>query len=365
MPDISRSTARALAATLGAAAALTLSGCNAVGPASLSAGRGVYNDVLNRTEDEQILSMIIRLRYGETFSMLSVASVTASISATATVSGNFGLGPDESFAGNLVPLGIQGVYEENPTISYIPLGGEKFVVALLSPLSLLEAFLITRAAPGDMIFLRTLVNRANGLVNPVTLGAEPDNGFTRVAAIVHDLTARRKMSVVGTVKDGVPQFSVLIYDYADHDIPLVKEYLGLLKLTDYDADGKDIRIPISAALGRADGASLNLELRSVFDLVVAAGRSIEVPEEHLERGIVKPPPPVFSDDTYSLRIRSSRSRPRDATVAVPYEGWWFYIDRADHASKEGYMLLRTLIGMRLNESDVSLKAPALTIGVGG
>jgi hypothetical protein len=173
------------------------------------------------------------------------------------------------------------------------------------------------------------------------------------------------MSVVGSLKDGDPHFAQVIYDYADDDTPIVKEYLDLLGLTDYTAEGKDIHIPIRAALGRSDGANLNLELRSVFDLIVSAGRSIDIPGDHLKRDIVTPMPASDADHPYAVRIRSSRSRPSDATVAVPYEGWWFYIDRTDHDSKKSYMLLRTMIGMRLNESSTNLKSPALTIGVGG
>jgi len=61
-----------------------MSGC-VVGPASITAGRGVYNEVINRTEDEQLLSMIVHERYNETYGMLGVASVTANIRARATM----------------------------------------------------------------------------------------------------------------------------------------------------------------------------------------------------------------------------------------------------------------------------------------
>ncbi len=36
-----------------------VTGCLA-GPASITAGRGLYNDVINRTEDEQVLNLIVR-----------------------------------------------------------------------------------------------------------------------------------------------------------------------------------------------------------------------------------------------------------------------------------------------------------------
>ena len=59
--------------------ALGLCGCAVVGPQSITAGRENYTEVINRTEDEQILNVIVRQRYDETFGMMSVASVTANL----------------------------------------------------------------------------------------------------------------------------------------------------------------------------------------------------------------------------------------------------------------------------------------------
>ena len=44
-----------------------LCGCATVGPVSIAAGRGAYAEVINRTEDEQILNVVVRQRYDETF----------------------------------------------------------------------------------------------------------------------------------------------------------------------------------------------------------------------------------------------------------------------------------------------------------
>ena len=43
--------------------ALGFSGCAVIGPQSITAGRGVYAEVINRTEDEQLLNAIVRQRY--------------------------------------------------------------------------------------------------------------------------------------------------------------------------------------------------------------------------------------------------------------------------------------------------------------
>ncbi len=44
-----------------------LAGCAVVGPSSISLGRASYNEAINKTEDEQLLTSIVRSRYGELY----------------------------------------------------------------------------------------------------------------------------------------------------------------------------------------------------------------------------------------------------------------------------------------------------------
>ncbi len=60
-------------------ATLGLCACATIGPQSITAGRGAYAEVINNTEDEQILNVLVRQRYDETFGMMSVASITANL----------------------------------------------------------------------------------------------------------------------------------------------------------------------------------------------------------------------------------------------------------------------------------------------
>jgi len=69
---------------------LSLCGCGqflgpraTLGPGSIIRGRGLYNDVINQTNNQQTLELIVRARYGEASGLLSVASVTANLHATA------------------------------------------------------------------------------------------------------------------------------------------------------------------------------------------------------------------------------------------------------------------------------------------
>jgi len=54
-------------------------GCAVVGPRSISMGRADYNAAINKTEDEKMLMAIVKGRYGETTSLLSVNGVAANV----------------------------------------------------------------------------------------------------------------------------------------------------------------------------------------------------------------------------------------------------------------------------------------------
>ncbi len=117
-------------------ALLILAGCAQIGPASISHGRAAYNEVIAKTDDDQSLAYIVRLRYGKTVNLLTVASITANVRFSANAGAQFGIGPDENFAGNLVPLSGGIAYEENPTISYLPVRSDKHLRQILSPIPL-------------------------------------------------------------------------------------------------------------------------------------------------------------------------------------------------------------------------------------
>jgi len=150
---------RELRIAAGASVVAAVGACNAVGPAALGNSRAAYNNIINQTEDEQILAAIVRLRYDQTFSLLAVTSITANISMRSSVDVEAEIGPGSSFEGST--FGAWVLYEENPTISYGPVGSEVIVERMLAPLS-----------ADQTLLLRTLVelrldSEAKGQLAPV------------------------------------------------------------------------------------------------------------------------------------------------------------------------------------------------------
>src|SRR5262245_36271021 len=115
-------TVRATCATVAvAAAAVWLCGCSrllgpraTLGPGAIVRGRGLYNEVISETSNEQTLELIVRARYGEPAGLLSVTSVTANLRATATTAAALGAGPDSNSKANLVPRSLGLAYEGTP-----------------------------------------------------------------------------------------------------------------------------------------------------------------------------------------------------------------------------------------------------------
>jgi hypothetical protein len=64
-----------------------------------------------------------------------------------------------------------------------------------------------------------------------------------------------------------------------------------------------------------------------------------------------------------FRVRQSNARPNNAHVAVPYKGYWFYLDEADHDSKVTFALLMELARLELPGSKE--RGPILTLPLGG
>ena len=340
--------------------ALALHACTAVGPASLANGRSTYNAVINETEDEQILSMIVRLRYDESFGMLAVSSVTASLRFSASASADVGIGPDSSFEGNLVPLGVGAAYEENPVISYVPMRGEQFVQRMLAPVTAEQALLLTRMSTDEVEVLRILVRRANGLANPLFSSVptpEHARTFERFVELYALLRDRGELDIVRAEDESLQLF---LHDWGE-DSSAVDELLATLGIRAERRGDGPLTLPLRFFVGTARGDGLDLETPSALEVIEAAGFGVEVPESHVSAGLARAPaaiPGAF------LRVRSARDRPENASIAVRHRGWWFFIEANDAPSKQSFFVLRTLIGLRLDEAS-GQQAPVLTVPVGG
>ena len=151
-----------VSAALGAA---WLCGC-VLGPSALEASRVRYNQAVQATTNEQLLLNLVRLQYREAPLFLEVGSISTQFQfrASAEISGGINEGPNPVNPDEL-DLGAGVGYEERPTVTFTPLGGEDFVKRLLTPLRMDSILLLGRSGWSVDRVLRLTVQTMNGLDN--------------------------------------------------------------------------------------------------------------------------------------------------------------------------------------------------------
>jgi hypothetical protein len=302
------------------------------------------------------------MRYDETFGMMSVASVTANLSFTASTGIQLGFGDDNDYAENLVPFSAGVAYEESPTISYVPLSGEDFMRRMLSPVSRNEWHMLSNQAkhPGKVFALA--VRRVNGLRNAPLGEQPPSQDFARFVELYDRLRRAGVLDTVQASETGDESNHFFdIHDYEGAHGDSVRELLDLLGI-ELKPDGSAIFLPVHLAVGSSVSA-VHLQVRSAHEVLREFGSGIEIPPAHLEAGIVEPLTWGVPEEKRFITIRSSKRRPDNATVRIRFRDRWFYIDATDTNSKRAFMFLRTFIGMRLADLGAAQQGPVITVPV--
>ena len=283
----------------------------------------------------------------------------------ATTEAQFGIGPTTNFKGNLVPFSVGLTYEENPTIAYTPVQGERFAKRLLSPVGvdLLVLLLCSERPPDQLISI--LVKQVNGLQNPMYGPPDARAAFRDSIALLARLEHAGHATWTSTsTSANDSSLALVIHHYAPGDRDVVRELLQRWGLpASLGSRGRAIVLPVKLAIGDVTKPELNLQTRSVYDLIQIAATSVEVPPEHAAVGLADPRLDGLSPLHGLFRIQSSPNHPSaDVLVAVRHHGYWFYISAADGPSKLAFRLFQTLIGMRFTEAGPQ-STPTLTIPV--
>jgi hypothetical protein len=118
---------------------------------------------------------------------------------------------------------------------------------------------------------------------------------------------------------------------------------------------------ISDRVGDRHRFAARAETPSALEVIEAAALGVDVPAEHVTSRIARS---STGDYPHALiAVHSSKQRPDFASVAVRHKGWWFFVDGRGPRSKHGFMILRTLIGLRLDATGPAQSAPVLTVPV--
>ena len=353
---------RTVRVTAAAALAAWFCGCAWLGPEIIRSGRPAYNDAILTTNDEQLLQNIVRMRFGDSVGFLTVSSVTANVSLISTGSVDIGLGPSANYAGNLVPFKGTVTAEQNPTISYTPVGGDRVLRQLASETPIDLTILLINTAHTYKDAWSALIRRVNNVLNPDFVdppAVEIDPRFEEIVALASRLQQRGSL-YWARLADVPSGYALVLHSYSPASAREAARLLDLLGIAKPAREGADVVVPIQLSVGSPEPGTLGLETRSLFTLMKLAAARIELPEEAAV-GSVRFPQPGLAGR--GIRILSSDVQPAQARVAVQYRGRWYYIEQTDESSKQWFAMMQLLANAQVPDSGAT--RPVLTIPVTG
>jgi hypothetical protein len=413
--------ARALRVAALALLASTLTGC-AIGPRALQESRLQYNEVVKQTSEQQLLLNIVRLRYTDTPSSLSVANIAAQFELVKSLSvvpffAASGAAINQSFRAILPGAGVATA--DRPTLSLVPIDDQEFTRRLFTPLSLDGVVYLAKTTwPIGTVF-RLYLENLNWVPNaelasgPTPRTVPPYAEFLRGVLALQELQQRGQIvigneereetlggpltasqvtaaSVIEAAKSGFElrpdaggkhwqavrkvRKPVLYIDPSAAASPEAREFMRVFRLKEGQLKFEitvDQLEPFDARGATKDFTVIDLETRSLLQAMYFVSHGVEIPPEHQSGRLA----PVTLDPQgepfdwnkvtaglFRVRWAAGEPPPPSAHVAVAYLDRWFYIDATDHETKATFSLLMEL--SRLELQPRASDRPLLTLPLG-
>jgi hypothetical protein len=354
-----------IGSTLVFATAFVVAGCQTIGPASVQRDRLDYAAAIDDSWKEQALLNIVKLRYFDTPVFLDVGSVISSYTLQSQIDISAQAYPyslPTASAQSNRRIGVTGLYTDRPTISYVPITGEKLVNNLLRPIPPQAIFAMIQAGhQADYIFqvaVRAINDVYNYSASPSRARRE-DPAFPLVVGALRRIQQAGALGIRTEKRNGAEVTFIFFRENPSEDvakdIKYLKEALGIAP------GNNDILLTFGSL--RHNDHEIALLTRSVMEMLVEFSAGVEVPQQHLREGRARGAPESIARITQGEAslpdIHSGSEPPRDAYAAVRYRNYWFWIDDRDLDSKRAFMFLR--IFSSIAETGAVPQVPIITI----
>jgi hypothetical protein len=344
-----------------------LSGCASIGPGTVARDRFDYISAISDSWKSQMLFNLVKLRYGDAPVFLDVASVITQtgVQGTVGVSGSWWQNLLQLPFTSSVGVTAAGSYGEKPTVTYLPMSGEKFARSLMTPIPPAAILSFLQAGyPADIV-LRLAVHTINGIHSRYGYGPrarEADPEFFPLVEKLRNLQQSGQIGLrvkkIGTQTTTAIVFSKKLTPAIAADRDEVRELLGL------SAETEEFDVVYGSVA--ANDKEIAMLTRSVLEILTDLSAYTDVPAADVEqkRTFPSPAPEIVNGAPVPppIRILTSPQKPDDAFAAVPYGQNWYWIDDKDFASKRLFSFIMFLF--TLTESGDKQGAPIITVPVG-
>jgi len=358
---------------------LLLSACAGgfgLGPNRLSPTRMDYNEAIQKSNNEEMLLNLVRMKYFEQPLFLQVGSVASSFSYN--LSGGVGATLPEHHsvsngAYNIYTPNISGQYSDSPTVTYTAYQGQTYAQQFLADMDF-DRFVTLYKAGWDIEYLMPILFARFGAIDHIydsRTGFMPEqhDRFMKLTDVIARMDDRGDLDILKVNLSDNATATVMSMDFRDAtEAGTVQQLIGsdlgirMNAAGHYHTTFKLVPTNMLRHMPRdPDGLPVvPLRLRNCLRAIDYIAQGVQVPKEL-----------VASRRAYDLRkhfyglceVRVSAEEPKDAYVAVRHEGRWYSIQADDNRSKEVFQLLMNIFS--LQSADPPKNAPVLTLPVGG
>jgi len=347
-----------------AAAALcgAFTGCVSVGPGTVPRDRLDYSESITESWKRQNLLNIVKLRYLDPPVFVDVGQIVSgyTLETGMTVGGQ--VSSAQAVQGNSASIGGSGRFTDRPTITYVPMTGNKFMGGLIMPIPPDAMFYAIQSGWAADVILNLGVGTINGLKNASRdRDQEADPRFLRVAELLRQIQISGSVGLRLRKGPGSETSTIVVLrapNTSQDTLAYIRELRSLLGLSQEATEFTLVYGDIAS-----NDREIAVHTRSLLHVMSSLGQRVEVPAAHLSEGRA-----TFGLSTAdpgaagTFRIHSSAEEPKDAYVSVRYRGTWFWIDDRDLRSKGGFAIIMLLFTLTDQGTDRAL--PLLTIPTG-
>ena len=359
-------TRRILALFCNALAALTVCACSSIGPLTVEQDRGDYATAIGASWKHQTLLNIVKLRYGDFPVFLEVAQVIAGYQLQSSFGAGFSASNNTAgIVGPFVAGGsllAQGTYTDRPTVIYAPLTGNDFLKQLMTPIPPSALLFMLQAGYAADGLLSITVDSINGVNNEsrrsMSRTAHPQ--FVRLGQLL------RELQLAGAVRyriergKGGAESTIIAFPPSD-DPQLAANVAEVQSILHLKPGSRIVNIFYGGYSGKDD--EIAMSTRSMLQIMLELGAIVRVPAADVAAGMAAPGF-VDTDSTGSaapfvLNVGSGDAPPKDAYVAIPYNGRWFWIANTDIRSKSVFTFVMLLFS--ISDTGPRGSGPVVTI----
>ena len=345
------------------AAVLTcvLAGCASMGPGTVAVDRFDYSTAISDSWKQQTLLNIVKIRYVDMPVFVDVSSIVAGYTLQTGVTVGGVVSSERAVQGNYGSVGGQAVYTDRPTITYVPMTGEKFLRGMITPIDPKNIFFMLQAGyPADFV-LGLTVESLNGVRNRSATGGllrQADEEFVKVQRLLRDVQLAGGVGM--RVEEDKAKGSTAVLFFQREDVPadIREKSAEIRRLLRLKADQQKFVLTYSPMRGTDNELTVNS--RSMLQILQAFASYVDVPEQHLQDKLAAP---AFENAAAGQRdvgrIRSGPTRPEQAFVAVQYRGQWFWVEDSDWLTKRA--LSAVMLFFTLADTGSPERLPLVTI----